>query len=132
VQSWPTGWTRIAIARWRCTLYDDLMGDHRTVIEFGSGPWPVLELFPIVERRISIDPLNTGFFAAGMHDYRYLYELHQTAEPIPAETADLVLALNMIDHTDEPRQVIADMRRVAKHGAGLRLWKAGRCRGSRY
>lgn len=93
------------------------MHDCGAVVEIGSGPLPVMLTMP-AKMMCAIDTLWPEYRDAGLVGDWMVG--HTDALMLPSQTADTVLLLNVLDHTDDPIQLIDDARRIlAPHGRCL-------------
>lgn len=109
-----------------------LMDGSSRIVELGSGPIGVIGYLPGTTR-IALDPLNR-FYSANAHlcrlrnpEVRYLNAAGEDI-PLGSEEWDLVIMENCIDHTQDPVQVMSEIRRLLKPGGTLYLTVNGRSR----
>ncbi len=107
---------RLGLARDRAM--DDWCG-NTDVVEIGGGPIPCCA-FRRFRSAAAIDPLAEGYLSAGLVP-RWILErgiVHVPAcgeaMPLAAASADLVIAENCLDHTDDPRHVASEIHRVLR------------------
>lgn len=97
----------------------------RDAVEIGGGPIPACAFRPW-RSAVAADPLAEGYLASGVvHPEaarRGVIMLPACGESLPlaSRSADLVIAENCLDHTDDPARVVAEIHRVLRPG-GL-LW----------
>jgi SAM-dependent methyltransferase len=97
-------------ARYASFFWNELMRPGRTV-EFGSGPMPVLDM-AMCDDGVAVDTLGKAYKELGL----YLSDLplcNSTAE-LADEEFDSVFVLNVLDHSDDPEQLMREAARVVK------------------
>jgi SAM-dependent methyltransferase len=91
----------------------------RDVIEIGGGPFPSCSMRRF-RSAIAVDPLADGYALAGLVPAiareRGVVLVSACGESIPiaSASADLVIAENCLDHTDDPRLVVSEIRRLLR------------------
>lgn len=92
------------------------MGDRRyRVLEIGSGNAPNARSHLLVDR----DPWNDGERSRQepvRRDGRPLVAADGVALPFASQSFDLVIALNVLEHTDDPGAFLDEMARVGRRG----------------
>lgn len=98
---------------------------ERSAVEIGAGPYPSVAVVQW-KRAVAIDPLADGYTAENLlptdcHCDEVVY-LSSPGEaiPLPSGFADLVVIENCLDHVDQPRAVVREIKRLLKPG-GL-MW----------
>ncbi len=96
----------------------------QSVVEIGAGPYPAVAAAPAWRRAVAIDPLaksyaEEGLLPAAAGHITYI-EAPGERVPLPPGCADLVIIENALDHVNDPDAVVAEARRLLRHG-GL-LW----------
>lgn len=97
----------------------------RSAVEIGAGPYPSIATARW-KRAVAIDPLADGYTAEGLLpkdcfcDHVVYLASPGEAIPLPTGFADIAVIENCLDHVDEPRAVVREIRRLLKPG-GL-LW----------
>ena len=100
---------------------DDLFGD-RVVVDVGPGPLGFPDACP-ARIAIGVDPLADRFRERGLLlDSDALY-LAVGAESIPllADSVDVVVARNSLDHVESPPRAMDEIRRILRPGGMLIL-----------
>jgi SAM-dependent methyltransferase len=100
---------------------DELFGD-RVVVDVGPGALGFPDACP-ARVSIGVDPLADRFRAAGLlleSDAVYL-AVGAEAIPLVADSVDVVVARNSLDHVTTPRRAIGEMRRILRPGGVLIL-----------
>ncbi|MCG3122557.1 MAG: hypothetical protein GIKADHBN_00949 [Phycisphaerales bacterium] len=98
----------------------------RDVVEIGGGPIPCCA-FRRFRSAVAIDPLADGYMACNLMPAaalgRGIVHLSACGESIPlcSASADLVIAENCLDHTDEPALVVNQIFRILRPGGYLWL-----------
>lgn len=93
----------------------------RSVVEIGAGPFPSIAVARW-KRAVAIDPLADGYTAEdllpkGCHCDAVTYiAAPGEAVPLPTDFADIVIIENCLDHVDDPRLVVREIRRLLKPG----------------
>jgi hypothetical protein len=98
------------------SAFGDLLS-RESILDVGSGPFPLVMWIKECRRRISLDPLNFQFAAEGFFRDPGLEYLDGMAEvlPFPDHSIDQVLLLNMLDHLVDWRRAVDEAIRVAKN-----------------
>lgn len=95
---------------------------HKTVIEFGSGPAGVVE-FIDAAKKIAVEPLIDEYRKEFPHlkisNVKYLACPAEGPLPLEDGIADLAICYNMLDHVYDPGKVIQELSRVCKDNADL-------------
>ena len=94
----------------------------RVVVDVGPGPLGFPDACP-ARVSIGVDPLADRFRAAGLlleSDAVYL-AVGAEAIPLVADSVDVVVARNSLDHVTTPRRAIGEMRRILRPGGVLIL-----------
>jgi SAM-dependent methyltransferase len=104
----------------RYPAYMEAFGGHfsrESILDVGSGAFPLVMWIKGCRRRISLDPLNSRFAAEGFARDPEVEYLDGVAEklPFPDRSVDQVLLLNMLDHLADWRTAVDEAIRVAKH-----------------
>jgi SAM-dependent methyltransferase len=87
-------------------------------VDIGGGMTTPLRWFP--GRRVCVDPLARHYDV--VHDLPSSVEFvaeRGEALPMTAESVDLVVCTNCIDHTEDPQRVIGEITRVLRPGGWL-------------
>jgi SAM-dependent methyltransferase len=124
-------------ARWQRTRLNELAdrlaldrGDamdewcrSRDAVEIGGGPMPSVAFRPFLTR-VAVDPLADAYMSERLAPASATGVTHVSAcgewLPLAAASADLVIAENCLDHTDDPERVMSEIRRVLRPGG--KLW----------
>jgi SAM-dependent methyltransferase len=99
----------------------DLTG--QALVDLGSGPAGILTTMPEARTRVQVDPLFPEFYADG---YAPLPGIRNWIAPAEAtglvgNAYDVAFCMNMLDHTQRPRDVLAEAYRLLKSGGVLVL-----------
>jgi SAM-dependent methyltransferase len=101
------------------TVYGLKLDDYRgkRVIDIGCGPRGSLEWASMAAERIGLDPLagKYGRLGAARHSMRYV-EAPSEHTPFPDRHFDIVTCLNALDHVDDFRATIAEIKRITASG----------------
>lgn len=95
--------------------------EYDTVVEFGCGP---VGLLPHIKarRKIGLDPLAFKYSRMG-YDYnkRDYCIINAKGEDVPLLDcyADLIICVNVIDHSNDPLKMLEEIFRVCKHGGKI-------------
>lgn len=95
--------------------------EYNTVVEFGCGP---VGLLPHIKARqkIGLDPLILEYSRMG-YDYikRDYCIINAKGEDVPLLDfyADLVICVNVIDHSNNPLKMLEEIYRVCKHNGKI-------------
>ncbi len=91
---------------------------NKHILEVGCGPYGMIEIFPNDSVRIAFDPLND--------EYNKLFSnirsdsINFTADWIKVtamkEKFDLVICFNVLDHTENPEEILEQMMAALKRG----------------
>lgn len=90
---------------------------ERSSVEIGAGPYPNIATLQW-KRAVAVDPLADGYTAEDLLPKRcHCDEVTYVAcageaIPLPSGFADIVILENCLDHVDEPRRVVAEVRRL--------------------
>jgi ubiquinone/menaquinone biosynthesis C-methylase UbiE len=130
--SWLPGLLRVladnaAKAHYLSTLIKDW---PRTCLEVGIGPFGVgiIGFLPQIERRFAIDPADRTPLSPGaeLHDYvakwrapvQYIVACGESI-PFQAESTEMVICCNVVDHALAPERVLFEIHRVLRPGGLL-------------
>lgn len=96
---------------------------RQRAVEIGGGPWPCVAAGTFASS-VVIDPLADGYRAEGLlapeaENAVYLAAVGEVM-PLAANSTDLVITDNCLDHVQDPAQVVREIARVLRPG-GL-LW----------
>lgn len=98
----------------------------RSAVEIGAGPYPSIATAQW-KRAVAIDPLADGYTAQGLlpkdcfcDEVTYMASPGE-AVPLPSGFADLAVIENCLDHVDNPRSVLREIKRLLKPGGFLWL-----------
>jgi len=98
----------------------------RSAVEIGAGPYPSIATAQW-KRAVAIDPLADGYLAEKLlpkdcfcEEVVYLASPGE-AVPLPTGFADLVVIENCLDHVDNPRAVVREIKRLLKPGGHMWL-----------
>jgi SAM-dependent methyltransferase len=98
--------------------------EDKIVVEFGSGPAGIVEYMK-ARRKIAVEPLIDKYRSVFPHladsDVEYFASPGEEAQEIPDNSADLVICFNVLDHTFNPSQIVAQLHRICKPGGDLLL-----------
>jgi len=86
------------------------MGNAENTVEIGAGPVPVMEIMSC-SRGTAVDTLGDAYRAAGLAKWPYV-----PIGDVPDGYADTLLLLNVLDHTDDPQELVRDGYRVLRVG----------------
>tara|TARA_B100000795_G_C22794749_1_gene438789 strand:+ start:126 stop:830 length:705 start_codon:yes stop_codon:yes gene_type:complete len=90
---------------------------NKTVLDIGCGPRGSLEWADNVKRRVGLDPLAKKYIKmeGRNHDMEYI---QSGAEQIPFDSGyfDIVTSLNSLDHVDDLKDCIKEIKRVVVPG----------------
>jgi SAM-dependent methyltransferase len=105
------------------SIEDERFFEGKVVLDIGPGPLGFPDACP-ARISIGVDPLADRYRAAGLllegSDAIYL-SVGAEAIPLTSESVDAVVARNSLDHVDDPRAVLDEMRRLLRPGATLIL-----------
>jgi len=119
-----------AAAMTRFGLAHGLASDA-TVLELGIGPMGIgWAAFASAARAIGVDPLPRLTIATGDDNVdRFVADLQQRSEFFQADATsqlpfddgsfDLIVCDNVVDHTQDPRAILAEGRRIVRSGGRL-------------
>jgi len=89
----------------------------KTAVELGPGPFPSICVVPW-RRAVAVDPIADGYVAEGLlpAEAESVVFLAATGErvPLPGGVADVVVIENALDHVDNPRVVLQEIRRLLR------------------
>ncbi len=89
----------------------------KTAVELGPGPFPSICVVPW-RRAIAVDPIADGYVAEKLlpPEAQSVVFLASTGErvPLPSGVADIVVIENALDHVDDPRAVLQEIRRLLR------------------
>ncbi len=101
------------------TVYGLTRDDYRDkrVIDIGCGPRGSLEWATMAAERIGLDPLAGRYRRLGIsrHSMRYVQASSEHI-PFPDGHFDIVTCLNALDHVDDFRQTVAEIKRITASG----------------
>lgn len=95
--------------------------DGKSVLEVGCSPAGRLNSMQQANLRVGLDPLShewRHFYPTGINIVQGMGEFL----PFTENSFDVVLCLNVLDHVDNPRQVLKEMHRCLKDGGSILLW----------
>jgi SAM-dependent methyltransferase len=101
------------------TVYGLTRDDYRgkRVIDIGCGPRGSLEWATMAAERVGLDPLAGKYLRLGAsgHSMRYV---QAPSEHIPFSNGnfDIVTCLNALDHVDDFRETVAEIKRITASG----------------
>jgi len=97
-------------------LPDDFF-DGKVVLDVGSGPLGFPDACPAAVS-LAVEPLTHRFAEAGLLLDSHAVYLATGVEDIPlrAGSVDVVVSRNNLDHVDDPRRALAEIRRVLRPG----------------
>jgi len=110
-------WVRYPYIIKKLGLKNLLYLKEKEVLDIGSGPMGGLLQFLPCKKKISLDPLNDEYLKLFPEFYNPNIEyITGKGENIPLEdkSVSLVTCTNAIDHTENPQQVIKEIKRVLK------------------
>lgn len=103
----------------RYPVYMELFGPHfstDSILDVGSGAFPLVNWLDHCSRRASLDPLNSQFKEQGFPQNPGVEYVDGLAEkiPFPDQSFDQVLLFNMLDHLEDWTMAVAEALRVAR------------------
>lgn len=116
-------WVRRLLDLQAASAWNDLKallpGAHGDVLDVGSGAQPYRPLLPADARYRAIDVRIAGeAFGYDMPDTTYF---EGDVWPVPDASVDVVLATETLEHVPEPREFLAETRRVLRPGGRVIL-----------
>ena len=125
-------WRAERLSGWLQSLDSLTSVPNSTVLEIGNGPVGIISYFP-ARRRIGLDPLERFFRRqpelVSVRDQETHYLPARGEEiPLDADSCELIIVDNCIDHVLNPNAVTAEIRRVLKPGGLLYISVNGRSR----
>lgn len=134
----PGRWKKMSeLAYWRSRkkLEGELTGDHykffftdhfglsdefydgKVILDIGCGPRGSLEWATMAARRIGLDPLAKEYLwlGAGRHRMEYVSG-HAERIPLADGSCDAVFSFNSLDHVDDVRGAMSEIKRVTRPG----------------
>jgi len=96
--------------------------ENKKIIEIGCGPMGMIHYIPGKEK-IGLDPLIENYENLGILENRDVKYIKGKAEIINFcdNYFDIAICLNVLDHTENPKEVLRDIKRVLKFGGILIL-----------
>jgi len=96
------------------------MNNNTKILEVGCGGFSLINLLKKGKRH-SIDPLADFYKEKYKINYKPVTFVKGVGEnlPYPDNYFDVVMCINVLDHTKSPSKVISEMRRVLKKGGML-------------
>ncbi len=93
----------------------------KRMMDIGCGPRGSLEWADMAAERVGLDPLIPAYRKLGIDHHKMSYcEAHSEHIPFPDSCFDVVASVNSLDHVDDVRQTIQEIKRVTKpHGIFL-------------
>jgi len=103
---------RILEERWKTRLN---LKKTTKILQIGCGPEDVITHFSL-GKRYAVDPLADFYKSKFNLDYGNLTFLKARGEELPFKdnSFDIVLLTNVLDHTEDPKKVLSEIRRVLK------------------
>ena len=94
----------------------DYTGKH--VLEIGCGPYGMIELFDQAAGRMAFDPLNDEYsrLFSNIRSDGIAYTASWTDVLERRDTFDLAICFNVLDHTDDPDEILRGMMDGLKTG----------------
>ena len=88
---------------------------QESILDVGAGAFPLVNWLGNCAKRVSVDPLNADFAAAGFARNRNVEYVCGLAEKLPFADGQFaqVLLLNMLDHLEDWRTAVTEAARVA-------------------
>ena len=90
----------------------------KCILEVGCGPYGMIEIFPDESIRLAFDPLNDEydqlFSKIRSETIKYTSVWKEVTEK--KQEFDLAICFNVLDHTDDPEKVLAQMMAALKSG----------------
>jgi len=113
----PTGKSRMHAlygARYYGFFWDEFMAAGATV-EIGSGPLPVMHVMHCTALT-AVDTLSK--------EYREFtdWPICPDSALLPDQSADTVLLLNVLDHTDQPQKLVHESYRMLREGGNVLVY----------
>lgn len=109
-------------------FYTDVFGltqaDYagKRVLDIGCGPRGSLEWANVARERVGLDPLAVDYLKLGADLHRMSYVAAASEDiPFTDEHFDIVTSFNSLDHVDDLRKTIAEIKRIARVGGLLLL-----------
>ncbi|MHC4549322.1 MAG: class I SAM-dependent methyltransferase [Planctomycetota bacterium] len=97
--------------------------NQRRILEIGGAGLPLVDFVRGYEERHAVDPLMDEYdriFSEAQRGENILRRPARAEElPYPAQHFDTVIMLNVLDHTQDPERVLAEVRRVLRRDTGL-------------
>lgn len=107
-------------------LFTDIVGVERgfysgkTILDIGCGPRGSLEWAEDAARRVGLDPLADDYRALGTDAHAMEYVAGRSeAIPFADGSFDVVTSLNSLDHVDDIKRTVAEIKRVTRAGGHL-------------
>lgn len=91
------------------------------IIEVGCGPYGLIHYLDTPALRVGLDPLTLEVESAGLKNRRGVQRLQAVGEhiPISANSAELVICYNVLDHMADPAAACVEIARVLRKGGIL-------------
>ena len=103
----------------RSLLLDKLPTYRFDVLEVGGGPLPISDLLPYSSRTV-IDPCTEAYRAIAPCPDHYAGRI-EDFRPEYADTFDLIIATNSLDHVESPHRALASMSLALRHGGYMAI-----------
>jgi len=94
----------------------------KRVLDIGCGPRGSLEWADMARERVGLDPLAVDYQKLGAAAHR-MYYVAAASEDIPFADGyfDIITSFNSLDHVDDVRQTIGEIKRIMRVGGVLLL-----------
>ncbi len=91
--------------------------ENAKILDLGCGPRGSLEWAQLAKERIGLDPLAHFYqkLNGQSHQMQYLTAKAESL-PFPNEYFDIVSSFNSLDHVDDLKEVLSEIKRVLKPG----------------
>lgn len=89
--------------------------DNKRILDIGCGPRGSLEWANTTKERIGLDPLANKYLKLGANNHKMKYvQAYSENIPFANEYFDVVCSFNSLDHVEDLKQSVSEIKRVLK------------------